>query len=200
MVRQKAKKVGSTIKKETKKFKKEVANEIVFNVPNSITLLRLILIFVFIYMLFMDYSRVILVIVFAFAAATDWLDGFFARRLKQTTEAGARMDQVIDRVFTLSIVLSLVIYILMTEFSEYTLLLLVLVSSREIVGFPGFLIALIRNKDPYKVKYIGKVTTFVQAFGLGAIVLGASWAIWLVIPTCIIGIFSGFDYLKYCVS
>jgi len=181
----------------------QIEKEIFLNVPNSLTLLRLILTFVFIYLLFMNYSKLILIIVFAIAALTDWFDGFFARRLNQKTEIGARLDQVIDRVFTIAIVLAIIIYVIINHLHnnlENTLLLLFLICSREIVSTPGVLIGVIRGKDLYKVKYIGKVTTFVQAFALGAIILQVDWAIYLAIPTCIIGIIAGFDYLRYSLS
>jgi len=165
-----------------------------------ITLLRVILVFVFIYLLFNDYSKLSLVIVFGIAAASDWFDGFFARRLKQTTKMGARMDQVIDRVFTALVFGALLAYYVMNPTEKHPIMLLFLTISREIVGTPGFIIALIRGKDSYKVRYIGKVTTFIQGFALGAIILEVSWAVYLVVPTCAIGIISGIDYLRYSLN
>ncbi len=181
-------------------IKEEIEKEIFLNVPNSLTLLRLALTFVFIYMLFSNYSKTSLIVVFAIAALTDWFDGFLARRLNQRTNVGARMDQVIDRVFTISIVMGIIIYSLINKNFENIILLLFLVTSREIVSTPGVLIGVIREKDLYKVRYIGKLTTFMQGFALGAIILGVPWAIYLAIPTCIIGIIAGLDYLRYSLS
>jgi CDP-diacylglycerol--glycerol-3-phosphate 3-phosphatidyltransferase len=87
--------------------KEKLKKEIFLNIPNSITLIRLLFIFIFIYMLFNDYSKLSLTIVFSIAAISDWFDGYFARKLKQTTKIGARIDQVVDRIFTVSIALSL---------------------------------------------------------------------------------------------
>ena len=179
-----------------KGIQKEVEKEIFLNIPNSITLVRLLLIFLFIYMLFSDYSKISLTIVFAIAAASDWFDGYFARKLGQTTKIGARMDQVIDRVFTVSIVIALLFKNLF-PINQEVLILLLLVTSREILGAPGLIIAIIRAKDSYKVKYIGKITTFIQGIALGLIILGVSWAIYPVALTCIVGVFSAFSYLKY---
>jgi CDP-diacylglycerol--glycerol-3-phosphate 3-phosphatidyltransferase len=206
----KAKQKIKKIKQGIKKAKKEIKNEILLNVPNSITLLRLALIFVFVYMLFMNYSRISILIVFTIAALSDWFDGYFARKLNQKTQIGARMDQVIDRVFTGGIVLALMVFLILNSkisaehvflISPTNIFLLLFLSiSREMVGLPGFIIALIRNKDPYQVRYIGKVTTFIQSIALGAIILEVNWAICIVIPTCIIGIIAGFDYLRYSLS
>ena len=136
----------------------------------------------------MNYNIWIIFSVFTFAALTDWFDGYFARKLKQTSKIGARMDQVIDRVFTGVIVISLIIYVIVNNKGvienvfllspKNIYLLLFLCSSRELIGFPGFIITLIRSKDPYQVKYIGKLTTFIQSVALGAIILGLSWAIY----------------------
>ena len=188
------------IKKRIKKTKEEIKKEILFNVPNTITLLRLILIFVFIYLLFSGFSKIVLIVVFSIAALTDWFDGYFARRLNQKTRIGARMDQVIDRVFTGMIVISLLIYMAMNNILRENIVLLFLVSSREIIAFPGLLIAIIRGKDVYSLKYIGKINTFIQSVSLGAIIFEFSWAIYPALATCIIGIISGFDYLKYSIS
>ena len=183
---------------EMKKGKEEIKKDIIFNVPNSITLLRLILIFVFVYMLFTNKTKIYLFGIFAIAAITDWFDGYFARKLNQTTKFGARMDQVVDRIFTISIVASLIIFVLTNDnFNSKTIPLLFLISSREIIGTPGFFVNLIRKKDFYNVRYIGKLTTFLQGFALSAVILGINGSIFIVIPTFIVGIVSGFDYLKY---
>jgi CDP-diacylglycerol--glycerol-3-phosphate 3-phosphatidyltransferase len=196
-------KIRKKVKEESKKIKGEIKEEVLLNVPNSLTILRLLFVFVFIYMLFNHFSKLALIIVFSIAALTDYFDGYFARKLNQTTSIGARMDQVIDRIFTISIVVSLFVFVFLNH--EYgvrgnIITLLILSISREIIALPGFLINIIRNKDPYKVRFIGKVTTFVQAFALGAIILNVSFAIYPVMITCLIGIVSGFDYLKYSLS
>lgn len=194
------KKIKDKVKSETTKFKDEVKKEVFLNVPNTITLARLVLVFVFIYMLFSGYSTLSLVIVYGVAAASDWFDGFFARRLKQTTKVGARLDQIIDRVFTGLVVLALFLSIYDGNLRNESVMLLLLSISREIVGTPGFVIRLIRNKDPYLVRYIGKVTTFVQSITIGLIILDVSWVKYPVFLTCIIGIVAGIDYLRDSLS
>jgi len=199
-MKEKTRKRIEKIKDVGKNVKKEIKEEVFFNVPNSITLLRLVLVFVFVYMLFKDYSKLSLVTVFGMAAITDWFDGFFARKLKQTTKTGARMDQVIDRIFTMIVFGSLIFYYFLNSNENNSVMLLFLIISREIIGLPGFLIILIRGKDPYKVRYIGKAVCWFQGFALGAVIINVSWAIYLVVPTCLIGIVSGIDYLRYSIE
>jgi len=70
------------------------------NIPNLITVLRVLLIPIFILLFYLPYhwSYVASASVFAFAAATDWLDGYLARRLEQSTPFGAFLDPVADKL------------------------------------------------------------------------------------------------------
>ncbi|KPW36004.1 CDP-diacylglycerol--glycerol-3-phosphate 3-phosphatidyltransferase [Pseudomonas tremae] len=70
------------------------------NIPNLITVLRVLLIPIFILLFYMPYhwSYMAASAVFAFAAATDWLDGYLARRLEQSTPFGAFLDPVADKL------------------------------------------------------------------------------------------------------
>ena len=191
----KIKKLGKKIKTKTKKIKTEVKQEFSFNVPNSISLLRLILTFLLVYMIFAGFGKWSIGIVFTIAALSDWFDGFFARRLKQTTVIGARMDQVMDRIFTVVLILALLIYFYFSGYAE-KILLLFLVSSREIIALPGFIIRLVLDKQTYQVKYIGKVTTFIQSVAVGFLLVNLPGQILMVLIASFFGILSGFDYLK----
>jgi cardiolipin synthase (CMP-forming) len=183
---------------KVKKIEEEVKKEVLLNVPNTLTILRLVSAFIFVYMLFSGFSRGWITIVFVAGAITDFLDGQIARRFNQTTRVGARLDQIVDRIFAVMVVVSLGAYFFL--YSHEKIFLLFIIMSRELIGLPGVIIRLFRRVDTYKVKYIGKATTFIQFFAIGAVVLGASWSIYLAVPTCIIGIFSGFDYLKDSMS
>jgi hypothetical protein len=70
------------------------------NIPNLITVLRVLLIPIFILLFYLPYhwSYMAASSVFALAAATDWLDGYLARRLEQSTPFGAFLDPVADKL------------------------------------------------------------------------------------------------------
>src|SRR5574339_21714 len=70
------------------------------NVPNILTLLRIALIpvFVLFYYLPNHWSYLAATLVFALAAANDWLDGYLARRLGETSAFGAFLDPVADKL------------------------------------------------------------------------------------------------------
>ncbi len=175
--------------------------EKLINIPNTLTLIRIVLSFVFIYFLFNNYSKLWLVTVFSIAAITDWFDGFTARKFNQTSKFGARFDQIADRIFTLLIVGSLFLYFIKNhEININLALILLLPLSREILGSIGLIFILIKRKPAYNVRFIGKLTTFVQSITIGAIILGVSWAKYLVFLTFIIGILAGLDYIRYSLS
>ncbi|MDO2321574.1 CDP-alcohol phosphatidyltransferase family protein, partial [Escherichia coli] len=68
--------------------------------PNLLTLLRVLLIPFFILLFYQptSWSYLPASAVFALAAATDWLDGYLARRLGQSTPFGAFLDPVADKL------------------------------------------------------------------------------------------------------
>ncbi|MFF7709000.1 CDP-diacylglycerol--glycerol-3-phosphate 3-phosphatidyltransferase [Pseudomonas sp. NPDC007930] len=70
------------------------------NIPNLLTVLRVVLIPIFILLFYLPFtwSYAAASTVFAIAAATDWLDGYLARRLGQSTPFGAFLDPVADKL------------------------------------------------------------------------------------------------------
>ena len=70
------------------------------SIPNLLTLLRIALIPVFIIFFYLpvSYGNQVCAAIFALAAATDWLDGYLARRLNQVSAFGAFLDPVADKL------------------------------------------------------------------------------------------------------
>ncbi|MBK4765220.1 MAG: CDP-diacylglycerol--glycerol-3-phosphate 3-phosphatidyltransferase [Pantoea sp. Brub] len=71
-----------------------------YNIPICITFLRLILIPIFVITFYLPFyfKPFITSLIFFIAAATDWLDGFVARRWKQTTNFGKLLDPIADKI------------------------------------------------------------------------------------------------------
>ena len=80
------------------------------NLPNRLTLARLAVTPVFIALLGADFhgSQSGALAVFVLASATDWLDGYLARALKQTSAFGAFLDPVADKLMVAAALLVLV--------------------------------------------------------------------------------------------
>ena len=70
------------------------------NIPNSLTLLRIILIPVFIVFFYLEtrWSNSVAALIFLLAAITDFLDGYLARKLNQLSAFGAFLDPVADKL------------------------------------------------------------------------------------------------------
>ncbi|MCE3239465.1 MAG: pgsA [Gammaproteobacteria bacterium] len=80
------------------------------NLPNLLTFIRIATIpfLVFIFYLPVSWSHTAAATIFALAALTDWLDGYLARSLKQSTRLGAFLDPVADKLMV-SIALVLIV-------------------------------------------------------------------------------------------
>lgn len=70
------------------------------NIPNLLTLLRIALIPVFVIVFYLPghWANVATAAIFGLAAITDWLDGYLARRLQETSAFGAFLDPVADKL------------------------------------------------------------------------------------------------------
>lgn len=80
------------------------------NLPNKLTILRIILAFAFILFLFMHglAAKVLALIIFLVASATDVLDGYLAKKNNQITDFGKLMDPIADKILILSAFLAFV--------------------------------------------------------------------------------------------
>lgn len=82
----------------------------VINLPNILTIMRIMvipLLVVFYYLPF-HWAHFAAAVIFAIASITDWLDGYLARYLKQSTKLGAFLDPVADKLMV-SVALVLIV-------------------------------------------------------------------------------------------
>ena len=181
-------------KKESKKErrKRRIANvrENIKNVPNALTLIRVILSFVLIFIVFKNASLITIAIVFAIAALTDGADGFIARRYNQITNFGRRFDVIADRLLMISIIVALLIYMILHDtLTQMKIILFLLIISREIFCAPALIIALVKkNSRPLPhARFAGKMMTFFQGITFPTIVIG--WPV--AFPLAVITFFNG---------
>ena len=85
------------------------------NLPNLLTWLRIVLIPLFVGIFYFEKSWVsgasqnlVATIIFTAAAVTDWLDGWLARKLNQTSAFGAFLDPVADKLMVAAALIILV--------------------------------------------------------------------------------------------
>ena len=134
------------------------------NLPNLLTLSRIPLMLVVIGLLYpppeesWPWVRTIALLVFLFAALTDWLDGWLARKFGQVSEFGKFMDALSDKVLTLGMFVSL---LALGELGKWALFPILLILSRELLITGLRLVAAGRGKTLAAEK-IGKLKTVIQ--------------------------------------
>ena len=150
-----------------------------FALPNAITMLRIVLVPVFAvaFVLPGHAARIIAFLVFAIAGASDWLDGFAARKLNAGSDFGRMLDPIADKVLVAVALMMLVAEGDVSEFNLTTglhsLLRLVpalIILSREILvsGLREFLAG---TRVSVPVTAIAKFKTAVQMVAIGAMIL-----------------------------
>jgi len=74
------------------------------NLPNRLTILRIILSFVFMLLLFCEglLFKTLALLVFIIASVTDFFDGYIARKYNMITDLGKLLDPIADKILVLS--------------------------------------------------------------------------------------------------
>ena len=142
------------------------------NIPNLLTLLRLLLIPLFVVFFYSSYkwSYLASAAVFALAAATDWLDGYLARRLDQSTAFGAFLDPVADKVMVAVVLVLMVQRYTAVEYYAipFALATAVIVARELLISALREWMAELGKRAKVAVSVIGKVKT---AFQMAAILI-----------------------------
>jgi len=98
------------------------------------------------------------------AAATDFADGWIARRYDVRTKTGAILDPITDKIFLLSV---LAAFAAAGELSAVHLILLV---TRDVFAIIGFLaVVLLRLPVRLRARFSGKVVTALQLAAVAAL-------------------------------
>ncbi len=134
------------------------------NLPNLITWLRIVLIplIVGIYYLPVDWlsphaQNVAATAVFIFAAVTDWLDGYLARLLNQTSAFGAFLDPVADKLMVTGAL------IVLLQLGRVEAVVALIIIGREIaISALREWMATIGQSKSVAVAFVGKVKTVGQ--------------------------------------
>jgi len=126
------------------------------NIPNFLSLLRIILVPVIVIFLIQGlYAKAL--IVFVIAGLTDALDGALARFLNKQTELGSFLDPLADKILLSTSFISLAIFGLIPSW------LAVIVISRDFIILLGLLILSMMSVT-YEIKpvFVSKITTTLQ--------------------------------------
>lgn len=141
-------------------------------VPNALSLGRLVGIPVFLWLVLVERADVWAFLVLVIAGASDWFDGYLARRLQQTSRLGELLDPLVDRLYILATLLGLAL--------------------RDVIGW--WLVGLLVGRDlmllvlmpllrrsgrvALPVTYVGKAGTFALLWGFPVLLLGSLPGAW----------------------
>ncbi|MGM0631789.1 MAG: CDP-diacylglycerol--glycerol-3-phosphate 3-phosphatidyltransferase [Pseudomonadota bacterium] len=145
------------------------------NIANTVTIIRVLLVpvVVLLYYAPIPGSEWLAAGVFAAASLTDWLDGYLARRLDQTSPFGAFLDPVADKL----LVVSALVLIAANYPGPWFVLPIALIIAREVfVSALREWMASREQRDAVAVGFVGKVKTTVQMIAI--IVLLAATPDW----------------------
>ena len=188
------------------------------NLPNKLTIFRLILVIVMIIITFFNipgellgvpFSMIILDMIFIVASITDQLDGHIARKTNQITTFGKFLDPIADKVLVITAMIILV------QLGKLPAWIPAIVVFREFVVSGYRLIAVQKGGKVIAASIWGKIKTvtqmiaiivaFIDVNAFGAIFKGelsglplainAITTIMMLVST-IATIFSGWDYIK----
>ena len=141
-----------------------------FNLPNSITFLRIVLIPVFIWM-FSDPTperAFWSVLIFSGAAMTDFLDGYLARKSGQVTNLGKLLDPVADKLLVASGL------ILLVQFQRISVWLAIVLIARELMVTGARMVAA-REGLIVPAYGMGKIKVVAQILGILCLIAIGIW-------------------------
>jgi cardiolipin synthase len=136
------------------------------NIPNTLTILRILLTPLFAICL-IKHSLAASLLVFAVAAFTDGLDGLIARVFRQKTTLGAYLDPIADKLLLTTAFVTLAVQRLLPSW------LAVIVITRDILILFGVALLTIMNRRfEAKPAMLSKITTVAQLAAVCSVLIG----------------------------
>lgn len=135
------------------------------NIPIALTFFRIALIPVFVLVFYLpyDWSYAASAVIFALAAFTDWLDGYLARMLNQSTPFGAFLDPVADK---LMVAIALVLLVERFGVWWFTVPAMVIIGREIVISALREWMAELGKRTSVAVSYVGKVKTAFQMISI----------------------------------
>lgn len=171
----------------------------ILTVPNLITLVRLSCLPVFVWLLLGQENQVAAAVLLGLLGATDWVDGYIARRFEQVSTLGKVLDPVADRLLFFTAIVSIIIS------GDAPLWVCVAVLVREGIVAAATLALAAMGARRIDVTWFGKAGTFSLMFAFPAFLLGSSDIAWsgfftfaawcFTIPGLVFAYYSAFLYV-----
>lgn len=167
------------------------------NLPNRLTMLRVILIPVFLLVLFLapaPMNRYVAVAIFIVASLTDFLDGYLARKWNLVSNFGKFMDPLADKLLVMAALVSMV------QLGDLASWVVIIILAREF-AITGFRTLAMEANIVMAASWWGKVKTTVQMLMIIVVLLELPFAGVTIVEKLLIGlavfftILSGVDYI-----
>jgi len=170
-----------------------------FNVPNTLAFIRLLLAPVMFFLLverdtsllsnihysWLDYMAAFL---FVLASATDFFDGYIARTFDQVTTLGKILDPLADKMLTLAGFLGLM---MLDRASEWAVFLII---TRELF-ITGLRVSAVSQGLDIAASWMGKVKTVVQMVAIGFLLMHWPFANLILWVSVFLTLYSGYQYV-----
>ncbi len=138
------------------------------NIPNLLTWARIVLIPLFVGVFYTPghwmnpaEQNTAATLIFILAAVTDWLDGWLARKLGQTSAFGAFLDPVADKLMVMAAL------IVLLQLGRIDAIIAIIIVGREIaISALREWMAKIGAAESMAVSFVGKVKTFAQMLAI----------------------------------
>lgn len=138
-----------------------------WNIPNILTLLRIVLIPFFVVAFFLPdfgWNNILTTSIFFLAGISDWFDGYLARRLNQQSAFGTFLDPVADKLM----VATALVLLVNAHPGFLTAVPAAIIIGREItISALREWMASVGDKAKVKVSQIGKIKTGAQMLAIG---------------------------------
>ena len=173
------------------------------NIPNLLSLSRIVLIPLLIYLLYTK-SWMIALILFAVASFTDLVDGWSARKLNQESEFGIFIDPLADKFLVISVLAALMVLDPYLEIFDFWMIV-VIVGRDVLITFMRYLA--IRRGEVLHTSQFGKVKTAFQMVSIviiimiyfvqkkGIYITHQSVPYWIMVGVTVLTALSGLRYL-----
>ncbi len=148
------------------------------NLPNKITISRIFLIPLFLFVMLFPFSwgsitiggvtipisHLVGAAIFIIASTTDWIDGYYARKLNQVTNLGKFLDPLADKLLVSAALIVLV------ELQLAASWIVIIIISREF-AVTGLRLILAGTGEVVAANMLGKIKTWAQIIAISALLL-----------------------------
>jgi cardiolipin synthase (CMP-forming) len=157
------------------------------NLPNILTLLRIIII-PFFTIAILNKLYVLAIVLFSLGAISDVLDGYIARKYDLVSEFGKVADPIADKLMQFAALLSLTIN------GDIPVLIIVIIGTKELIMGIGTIILFKKKQTFNAANWYGKITTILIYAAVVLLLFEIDFGIYILYASIITAVYSFFMY------